>query len=127
MLNELKAAGAEAIAVNNQRLVSMTAVRCVGPVVLINNIPTSPPVRVTAIGDPDTLAGGLTMTGGVRDKFAESGDPSMIKVDKVKTPTLTIPAYSGSVTLRYAKPATDAKAEQAQQQAEEATKTDKAE
>jgi uncharacterized protein YlxW (UPF0749 family) len=127
VLNELNAAGAEAIAVNNQRLVSVTAVRCVGPVVLINNIPTSPPVRITAIGDPDTLAGGLTMTGGVRDKFAESGDPSMIRIDKVKASTLTIPAFNGSVALRFAKPATDAKAEQAQQQSEEAAKTNQAE
>ncbi len=127
VLNEMRAAGAEAISVNKQRLMSTTAVRCVGPVVLINNVQTSPPIQITAIGDPDTLGGGLTMIGGVRDKFAESGDASMIQVDKVKTPTLTIPAYSGPVTLRFAKPATDAKAEQAQKQAEEATKTDKTE
>ena len=127
VLNELRGAGAEAISVNGQRLLATTSVRCVGNSILINTIPTNSPVRITAISDPDTLAGGLTMRGGVSDKFAESGDASMIQIEKVTKPTLTIPAYNGSVTLRFAKPASDARAEQAQKQAEEAAKTDKTE
>jgi uncharacterized protein YlxW (UPF0749 family) len=111
VINELRAAGAEAIAVNDQRVVATTAVRCVGPVVMVNNTQTQgSPVRVSAIGDPDTLNSALTMTNGVRDTFVN--DPSMFSLDKVKS--LTLPAFAGATPLRYAKPAPDASAEQAQ-------------
>lgn len=122
VLNELKASGAEAIAVNDQRVVSTTGVRCVGPVVMVNNVQTNgSPVKISAIGDADTLLSALTMTNGVRDKFLN--DPSMFSVDKVKS--LTLPAYAGATPIRFAQPAGDAKAEQAQRQSETAAQASK--
>jgi len=120
VLNELRAAGAEAIAVNNQRVTATTAVRCNGPTVLVNNIPTNPPVRITAIGDSDTLLNGLKMPGGVQEAYTLTGDPMMFSVEKVKNQT--IPAFTGATPLRYAKPASEDKAKQAQTEAEKATK-----
>ncbi|MCD7975244.1 MAG: DUF881 domain-containing protein [Phascolarctobacterium sp.] len=38
VLNELRAAGAEAISVNDQRILAMSEARCAGPTVLINNM-----------------------------------------------------------------------------------------
>ena len=68
-VNELRGAGAEAIAINDQRVVSTTAVRCVGNVVQVNSIPTSgSPVRIKAIGDPEALYSGLTMPNGFKDQ-----------------------------------------------------------
>ncbi len=120
VLNELKAAGAEAISVNDQRVVSTTAVRCVGPTVLVNNIPTPVPVTIKAIGDPNALLSGMTFAGGVQDAYP---DKSMFSVDKAKN--LTLPAYAGPTPVRWAKPATEDKAEQAQKQSDEATRTEK--
>ena len=122
VINELRASGAEAISVNDQRVVSTTAVRCVGPVVMVNNVQTNgSPVKISAIGDPDTLLSALTMTGGVSHQFVN--DPSMFGIDK--SASLTLPAYAGATPIRFAKPAGDAKAEQAQRQSETSAQTSK--
>lgn len=122
VLNELRAAGAEAIAVNDQRVIATTAVRCTGPSVLVNGTSTNPsPVRIKAIGDPDAIVAGMTMTGGVSDTYKIT-DPSMFSIDKVKS--LTVPAYAGPTPNRFAKPAPEHKAEQAQKQSEDAAESD---
>jgi uncharacterized protein YlxW (UPF0749 family) len=114
--NELKNAGAEAIVINGQRVVSSTAIRCVGNNVQINAVPTAgSPVIIKAIGDPDLMQSGLLMRGGIKDHFV---DTEMVTVDKATN--LTLPAFSGATPLRFAKPAPEQKAEQAQRQAEEA-------
>ncbi len=111
VINELRVAGAEAISVNDQRVVSTTAVRCVGPVVMVNNLQTQgSPVRISAIGDPNTLSAALLLPNGVRDNFIN--DPTMFQMDKETS--LTLPSFAGATPLRFAKAAADAKAEQAQ-------------
>lgn len=118
VINELRAAGAEAIAVNDQRVVTTTAVRCVGPTVVVNNVPTNgASVRIKAIGDSDTLVSSLTMAGGVTDQYKLT-DASMITMDKVTN--ITIPAFNGATPLRYAQPASDAKAEESRRDSEKA-------
>ncbi|MFM2221817.1 MAG: hypothetical protein RLZZ78_74, partial [Armatimonadota bacterium] len=72
-----------------------------------------------AIGDPDALLSGMMMTKGVLDAFRDV-DPTMVSIDKVKAQTL--PAYTGSTTLRYAKVANDVKANEAQIKSENAEK-----
>lgn len=117
VLNELKAAGAEAIAINDQRVVTTTAVRCAGPVVLVNGIPTNgSPVKIKAIGDPDTLVSSITMSGGIQEQYKMT-DPSMFSIDKETS--LTLPAFAGATPLRYARPAAAGKAAQARKQSDE--------
>lgn len=119
VVNELRAAGAEAISINDQRVVSSTAIRCVGPVVQVNAVPTSgSPVTIKAIGDGEAIFSGFTMPGGVKDQYAMT-DPAMFGIEKNKR--LTLPAYSGATPLRFAEIATDKKAEQAQRDSETAT------
>jgi uncharacterized protein YlxW (UPF0749 family) len=119
VVNELRAAGAEAISINDQRVVAATAIRCVGPVVQVNAVPTSgSPVRIRAIGDPEAMFSGFTMPGGVKDQYAMT-DPSMFAIEKSKA--LTLPAYSGATPLRWSQIATDKKAQQAQRASETAT------
>ncbi len=52
VLNELCAAGAEAISINDQRIVATTEVRCAGPTVSVNNVRSAPPYVIKAIGNP---------------------------------------------------------------------------
>lgn len=104
LVNELWALGAEAVSVNGQRLVASSSIRCVGPTVLVNTVRVSPPYRVRAVGEPDTLAAGLKMRGGFLDALALSRARGVaVEIRKVKD--LEIPAYSGMVTFRFAKPA----------------------
>ncbi len=101
VLNEIKAAGGEAIAMNGHRLVAGSEIRCIGPAILINKtIRATPPYVITAIGNPDTLAGSLDMRGGVADYLRYWG----IQVSVQKVNQVTIPAYEGNTSLRYAKP-----------------------
>lgn len=55
LLNGLWAAGAEAVAVNGQRLTALTAVRTAGDAILVAYRPLSPPYEVLAIGSPSDL------------------------------------------------------------------------
>lgn len=105
VVNELKAAGAEAIAVNGQRVVSSTAVRCVGPVVHVNGVPAAPPYVVTAIGDINTLYNALNMQNGVLDELRRY-DPAMARLDKKNK--LVLAAFAGRTQPSVARPRTDA-------------------
>ena len=43
VINELRAAGAEAISINGERLVSTSEIRCAGPTLSVNNNRSAPP------------------------------------------------------------------------------------
>ncbi len=50
-VNALWAGGAEAVALQGQRIVSTTSIRCVGSTVVIDGVPYAPPYRIEAVGD----------------------------------------------------------------------------
>ena len=110
VVNELIASGAEAIAINGQRVVARTAIRCIGPTILVNSVPVVPPFEIVAIGDPGTMAGGLNLPGGYLDDLRLT-DPSMFRLEK--RTDLVIPAYTGSTEVRWARPAPQKETEQA--------------
>lgn len=101
VVNELKAAGAEAISVNSQRLVATSPIRCAGPTVLINDVPQTPPYVIRAVGDGKVMQAALDIPGGVRDQI-KGFDPAMIKTQIA--PRVLIPAYVGASQPKYAKP-----------------------
>ncbi|MCS7066728.1 MAG: DUF881 domain-containing protein [Fimbriimonadales bacterium] len=101
VVNELRQAGAEAVAINGQRLVASSAIRCVGPVIYVNDIKMASPFVIHAIGDPNTLIGALKTPGGVLSDIMDA-DPKMVEMharEKVR-----IPAYTGSTQFRFAEP-----------------------
>lgn len=98
VVNELRAAGAEAVSVNKQRLTSTSAIRCAGPVTLINDVDIAAPFQVKAIGDPKTLESALRMPGGV---VARMPDPKMISIEQAES--IKIEAYNGSRRLQWAR------------------------
>jgi uncharacterized protein YlxW (UPF0749 family) len=104
VLTELKAGGAESFAVNGQRVIATTAIRCVGPAIQVNGIPLTPPYKIYAIGDPPTLDESLELTGGVADQI-RSADPAMISITKVNK--ITLPPYSGADNIKYGHPVFD--------------------
>ena len=60
VVNELFAAGAKGVAVGGQRLIATSAIRCVGPVIRVNQKEISAnPVVIEAVGDPEVLSSGL--------------------------------------------------------------------
>ncbi|TZE82044.1 DUF881 domain-containing protein [Calorimonas adulescens] len=100
VLNELRAAGAEAVSLNEQRIVATTEIRCVGPTVNVNSVRFAPPYVFKAIGDPDTLEAALMLKGGVVDTLRYWGiEISIKKADKI-----IVPRYNGTLNFKYAAP-----------------------
>ncbi len=98
VINELSAAGAEAISVNDSRIISTTAVRCVGPTVLVNDTKMAPPYKICAIGKPEQLEAALNLNGGVIDGLRVWG----FEIEIQKSEEILIPKYSGTINFRSA-------------------------
>ena len=102
VLNEIRAAGAEALSLNGERILAGTEVRCIGPTIVLNKDKRlAPPFVITAIGDPNTLESSIKMKGGVAETLQFWG----IQVGVKKTNQVTVPAYSGGIKFDYAKAA----------------------
>lgn len=95
IINELWAYGAEAIAVNDQRIVMMSEVRCVGNTIMINAERLAPPFKIKAIGDPEKLRQGIEGNGqGILYELKSLDFPIEVKESQV-----IIPAYKKSFTF----------------------------
>ena len=102
LVNALWAAGAEAVAVNGQRLTALSAIRSAGLAILVDYRPLSPPYRIRAIGDPDTLRTRFSDGAGGRD-LQYLKDNFGIRASITSSDRLTIPASSG-LDVRHAVP-----------------------
>ena len=100
LINELKAAGAEAIVINEQRVVNSTEIRCAGPTISVNNTRIAPPYVLQAIGSPEILESSLNMPGGIMETFQFWGIQAQIQ----KADNLLLPAYVESHPFQYAYP-----------------------
>ncbi|WHH58895.1 DUF881 domain-containing protein [Petroclostridium sp. X23] len=100
VINELSDAGAEAISLNDERLIATSEVRCAGATVSVNNNRHSTPFVIKAIGDPDTLEAALNLRNGVRDILGQWGIEFTVK----KSNKILVPRYNGVVHFRYAQP-----------------------
>lgn len=104
VVNGLWEAGAEAIAVNGQRLTSRSAIRFAGEAILVNYRPLTRPYTISAIGNPESL----------EVEFAESAggaylraleDNYGVRVSTARSDRLTLPGAT-SLTVRTAAPPT---------------------
>jgi len=98
VVNELRAAGAEAISINGQRLTANSEIRCAGPTISVNNVRSAPPFEIRAIGDKDNLTNAINMRGGVADSLKVWG----IKLDIKPSDDVWIPAYKASSKYKLA-------------------------
>ena len=73
LINELKASGAEAISLNDERITAMTEVRCAGPLIIVNQNRIGPPFIIKAIGDPELLEKGMNLGGGIYKQLRFQG------------------------------------------------------
>lgn len=100
VVNSLKNAGAEAISVNDQRIVSTTSISCAGNIILINGEKVGAPFVIKAIGSPIMLNSSVTMGGGYIEQLIKDG----VKVDvqQVEKENIVIPRYEGVYQYKYA-------------------------
>jgi uncharacterized protein YlxW (UPF0749 family) len=102
VVNALWAAGAEAVAINGQRLGPTTAIRFAGEAVLVDFRPVMNPYLVSAIGDPDTLRSRFLASPEV-GALAAISESFGLRFDFAQEDELSLPAGS-SLELRSALP-----------------------
>jgi len=103
VVNALWAGGAEAMTIMGVRVISTSAVRCVGNTLLLGGRVYSPPFVVTAIGAPDRMRAALDQAPGVR-AFEEAAVDFGLDYTVRPEGDVTLPAYDGSTSLQYAEP-----------------------
>jgi uncharacterized protein YlxW (UPF0749 family) len=101
VVNMLWAAGAEAVAVNDERIISTTGISCVGTTILCNTRRMAPPYRIVAIGDPEGLAAAVQSQSGILALLRSFEFPVTVTLGT----DLVVPAYNGGFVHRYATPA----------------------
>jgi uncharacterized protein YlxW (UPF0749 family) len=108
LINELKAAGAEAIAISGadgkefHRFVVTTTARCVGPAATVNGNSLSSPYTILAIGSPENLHSALDMP----DGFVKTRALDILKMITIEEKqNLVLPEYAGSFSPKHARPA----------------------
>ncbi|MDK2868573.1 MAG: hypothetical protein PWP51_2004 [Clostridiales bacterium] len=100
LINELNSAGAEAISINDQRMVNNTEVRFASSQINVNTVPLTSPFTIKAIGNSRTLQGALNQRFGIVSTIRDMG--YYIEVKEVDN--LELPAFNGSIKFNYAAP-----------------------
>lgn len=98
VVNELKNAGAEAISINDQRIVINTAINCAGNVITVNDQKISSPFVIKAIGNSSYMYSALTRPGGIIESFN-----SYLITSVKESNNITIKKYTGVISSKYMK------------------------
>ncbi|MGY1637123.1 DUF881 domain-containing protein [Geodermatophilus sp. SYSU D00742] len=101
VVNAVWAAGADAVAIMDQRLIATSAVRCVGNVLLLEGRTYSPPFVVTAVGDTDAIRAQLAASPQVA-VFQQAVEDFGLGFAVRDRPSLTLPAYEGPLDMEHA-------------------------
>lgn len=96
VVNELRSAGAEAISVNEQRIISTSEIRCAGTTIFINGERVGAPFEIKAIGDPALLESAMLMRGGYVDGIKE-----WINVTMTRETDIVIPKYNKTISSKF--------------------------
>lgn len=91
---------AEAVAINGQRIVDTSDIRCVGTVIMINSTRVAPPYEITLIGSPALLEAAVQDSS---QYIYLHGRNMPIKI--TRSDNLSVPAYTGAISPKYAQPA----------------------
>lgn len=103
VVNELSAAGAEAISINSQRYTSNTEVRGAGDSIVVNGVAVKPPIIIKAIGDKSVLQMAIEQRFGLAETIRKRG----YQCDVNTVEDLRIDRSNEVIEWHYAKPVKD--------------------
>ncbi|MCA0147037.1 DUF881 domain-containing protein [Blastococcus sp. LR1] len=101
VVNAVWAAGAEGVAVMDQRLISTSAVRCVGNTLLLQGRTYSPPFVVSAVVDASAVRSALNSSRQIAI-LREAATAFGLTFEVRERSEVSVPAYDGGLTLQYA-------------------------
>jgi uncharacterized protein YlxW (UPF0749 family) len=103
IVNVLWMAGSEAIAINDERLVSHSSIYCVGSTVMVNDTRLSPPYLIRAIGNTRVLAD-YVRNPSYLQSLKEKERLYGLRFEVRLMNSVTLPAYSGGFLVQHARP-----------------------
>ncbi len=102
LVNELRNAGAEAIAVESVRLVPGVVTMGSAGAVTVDGVPLSDPFELSAIGAPDKLTGSLTRSGGIIAQLAATLPDVVVEVTPLER--VDVPATDRQLVPGHGRP-----------------------
>ena len=102
IVNFLWGQGAEAVSINDERIIFNTSIDCIVNTILINSTKTVPPFKIKAIGDASVLESALNNTNylsNIHNRVETEGLVFNIE----KSDNVIIEPYTGSLNIKYAK------------------------
>lgn len=99
--NELWRGGAEAMTIQDQRVIATTGIKCVGNTVVLHGIPYAPPYRISAIGDPARLHAALEDSEYLR-VYRQYVEAFHLGYEVSVSSRSDFPGHQGSIDLQYA-------------------------
>ena len=101
VVNALWKGGAEAMAIMDRRITSVSAVRCVGNVIILDGEVYSPPFTITAIGSHARLTDALDTSSGVQI-YRQWAEYIGLGFDVTQHESVVLPAATGPTTMSFA-------------------------
>lgn len=100
IVNLLRSAKSQAIAINDQRIISSTPITSLGNTILVNNVHLLPPFNIVAIGDSGLILQQITDAAALPD-LNKRVKKNKLQFDiKVKN-GLIVPVYNGDFSLKF--------------------------
>ena len=101
IINDLRVAGAEAISINEERIIASSEIKCGGPIIRVNGKSIGAPFTINAIGDPKLLMAAINAPGTYSDILKKTYG---IGIQPYSKDQVQVPAYNGIFKFNYAKP-----------------------
>ena len=99
VVNELKAAGAEAISINGERVLGTSNIDCGGPIIIIDGYRHATPFIIRAIGDPKALEASVLAP----DSYTDFMEYTGIDVEVKKAEKIVMDGYKADLKIKYQK------------------------
>ena len=93
--------GAQAVAVNDERIVGSSSVYCVGSTIMVNGTLLSPPFQIAIVGPQSALLAAFDDPSQLRD-IKQRRDSFGLGFHVIRAAEGRVPAYSGALTVKRA-------------------------
>ncbi len=100
IINVLNASNAEAISLNNQRIIATSPIVSVGNTILVNNSYITPPFVLNAVGDKDIILQRIANEPTIKP-LIERNNRNQIDLKIVVRDFVSIPVYNGDLKTKY--------------------------
>lgn len=101
LVNFLWTIGAQAMAINNERIVSTSSIDCLVNTVMVNNTKMTTPFIILVVGEPKTLREKVESRENLPSIWQRVKEEDL-KFEILENYNLTLPAYKGSLPVDYA-------------------------